>query len=229
MGVSGTSDSGSIPLGATKPSPISVVLAGDFFYNIMKFNVILALLVVAVGILTCKNFQKTKSPEAAATPAAAENQYGFRASHVIEGERADTIQGTLQVRKAPKMVQVPVDVLPPPTASKIAYLSTGWWHLNMAFQPSDTTVHQHYQSKWLQFREDQTFDILIKGKVVDTGRWNYDSARNEILLSCKDPYINNSWGVQDKGFVMIWKGNTSLNVTGIQVRVVGQRDTPNWN
>ncbi|HAD12934.1 MAG TPA: hypothetical protein DCF33_10925 [Saprospirales bacterium] len=196
----------------------------------MKINIFLGILVITLAILTCKNIQKTKDSEAAApaVPAQEQGQYGFKASHVIEGERADTIQGTLQIKRAPKMVQVPVDVLPPPTASKRAYLSTGWWHLNMAYQPSDTTVHQNYQSKWLQFREDQTFDILIKGKVVDTGRWNFDSAHNEILLSCKDPYINNSWSVQEKGFVMIWKGNTSINVTGIQVRVVGSRREPEW-
>ncbi len=194
----------------------------------MRINILLGIIVIAVGILTCKNLQKAKTEETAATPAAEEKQLGLRASHVIDEERPDTVQGTYQVRQAPKMVQVPVDVLPPPSASKKAYLSTGWWHLNMAFQPSDTTIHHNYQAKWLQFREDQTFDVLIKGKVVDTGRWNYDSVKNEILLSCKDPYINNSWGVQDKGFVMIWKGNTSLNVTGIQVRVVGQRETPKW-
>lgn len=194
----------------------------------MRINILLGILVIAASILTCKNLQKTKANEATAAPTPEEKELGIRASHVIDEERPDTVQGTYQVRKAPKMVQVPVDVLPPPTASKKAFLSTGWWHLNMAFQPSDTTIHRHYQSKWLQFREDQTFDILVKGKVVDSGRWNYDSANNEILLSCKDPYINNSWGVQDKGFVMIWKGNTSLNVTGIQVRVVGQRETPKW-
>lgn len=194
----------------------------------MKINILLGILVVAVGIWTCKNLQKTTAPETTTAPVQEEKQYGMRASHVIEGERSDTIQGTYQVLRAPKMVQVPVDVLPPPSASKKAYLSTGWWHLNMAYQPSDTTIHHHYQSKWLQFREDQTFDVVIKGKVVDTGRWNFDQDHKEILLSCKDPYINNSWGVQDKGFVMIWKGNTSLNVTGIQVRVIGQRAEPSW-
>lgn len=194
----------------------------------MRLNILLGILVIAVGILTCKNLQKSSSsaPVGAGTPE--EKQLGMRASHVIDAERPDTVQGTYQIRQAPKMVQVPVDVLPPPSASKKAYLSTGWWHLNMAYQPSDTTIHHNYQSKWLQFREDQTFDILIKGKVVDTGRWNFDQDKKEILLSCKDPYINNSWGVQDKGFVMIWKGNTSLNVTGIQVRVVGQRTQPDW-
>lgn len=167
------------------------MLAGDFFYNIMKVNIILGIIVIAVGILTCKNLQKTKAPETVVAAPAEEIQYGIKASHVIEGERADTVQGTLQIHKAPRMVQVPVDAFPPPSASKKAYLSTGWWHLNMAYQPSDTTVHHQYQSKWLKFREDQTFDLLVKGKIVDTGRWNFDAAKNEILLSCKDPYINN--------------------------------------
>ncbi len=194
----------------------------------MRINILLGILVIAVGIMTCKTLQKPKAAETAAAPAPQEKQYGMRASHVIEGERPDTVQGTYQVFEAPKMVVVPVDVYPPPTASKKAYLSTGWWHLNMAYQPSDTTIHKHYQQKWLQFREDQTFDILIKGKVVDSGRWNFDQDKREIMLSCKDPYINNTWGVQEKGFVMIWKGNTSLNVTGIQVRVVGQRMQPDW-
>ncbi|MFN0036563.1 MAG: hypothetical protein ACKVUS_15970 [Saprospiraceae bacterium] len=195
----------------------------------MKVNILLTILVVAASILTCKNLQKTKAAETVAPePPKEEKQYNFKASHVTEGERPDTASGTLQVRQAPRMVSVPIDAFPPPTASKKAFLSTGWWHFNMAYQPSDTTVHHQYQHKWLRFREDQTFDVLIKGKTVDTGRWNWDGAKNEILLSCKDPYINNSWGVQEKGFVMIWKGNTSLNVTGIQVRMVGQRAEPNW-
>jgi hypothetical protein len=132
----------------------------------------------------------------------------------------------MQHGQPPAMVIVPIDALPPASASRRAYLSTGWWHLNMAFQPSDTLVHENYQHKWLRFREDQTFDILIKNKVVDTGRWNWDESKNEIYLSCKDPYVNNTWQVMDKGFVMIWKGNTALNVTGIQVRVIGSKTAP---
>lgn len=194
----------------------------------MRINILLGILVVAVGILTCKNLQKTPLPEKLMVPVQEEKQLGMPASHVIDGDRADTIQGTYQVHEPPKMVVVPIDAFPPPTASKKAYLSTGWWHLNMAYQPSDTTIHHNYQSKWLVFREDQTFDILIGGKPVDSGRWNFNSENNEIMLSCHDPYINNTWKVQEKGFVMIWKGNTSINVTGIQVRVVGQRTQPKW-
>ncbi|MBK8554803.1 MAG: hypothetical protein IPL65_03055 [Lewinellaceae bacterium] len=149
----------------------------------------------------------------------------WKASHIIEGSNPDTA-GTYMIAKAPDHVDVPIDALPPATASHRAYLSTGWWHLNMAYQPSDTLVHLNYQSKWLRFREDQTFDILINNKVVDSGRWNWDEKKNEIYLSCHDPYINNTWEVIDKGFVMIWKGNTDLNVTGIQIRVAGSRTPP---
>ena len=195
----------------------------------MKLNLFLAVLVAVSAWATCKNLQKTQTTSAAPTeqaPPAPSGPVGWNASHVIEGDRPDTVLGTYQTKEPPRMVNVPIDALPPATASHRAYLSTGYWHLNMAYQPSDTTVHLNYQQKWLHFREDQTFDVLIKGKVVDTGRWNWDVAKNEIYLSCKDPYINNTWAVTDKGFVMIWKGNTELNVTGIQIRVVGSKTLP---
>lgn len=179
-----------------------------------------------MGWATCKNLQKTQSAEVSASEQpAATGPGGWKASRVIEGNNPDSA-GTYQVKEPPHRVNVPVDALPPATASHKAYLSTGYWHLNMAFQPSDTTVHHNYQSKWLKFREDQTFDVLIKGKVVDSGRWNWDEVKNEIYLSCNDPYINNTWTVTDKGFVMIWKGNTAINVTGIQIRVVGSGSLP---
>lgn len=194
----------------------------------MKLNLLLALLVAVMGWATCKNLKKSQTETDAAPAAQPETQAdlpGWRASRVVQGNNPDSA-GTYQIKEPPRMVNVPVDALPPATASHKAYLSSGYWHLNMAFQPSDTTIHHNYQSKWLKFREDQTFDVLIKGKVVDTGRWNWDAAKNEIYISCKDPYINNTWSVIDKGFVMIWKGNTELNVTGIQVRVVGAGTLP---
>lgn len=194
---------------------------------IMKVNIFLAVLVAVLGWATCKNFQKSQAPAAAApAPVEADPSGGtWNASRVIQGSNDDTA-ATRQFAAAPRHVDVPIDALPPATASHRAYLSHCYWHLNMAYQPSDTTVHHHYQSKWLQFRQDQTFDVLIKGKVVDTGRWNWDESKNEIYISCADPYLNNTWAVTDRGFVMIWKGNTAINVTGIQVRVVGAPALP---
>lgn len=194
----------------------------------MKINILLSLVVAVMSWATCKNLQKKQTVETPVTeqgPVVVKGPTGWRASRVIEGNNPDSA-GTYQVKEPPNWVSVPVDDLPTPTASHRAYLSSGFWHLDMAYQPSDTTVHHNYQSKWLKFREDQTFDILIKGKVVDTGRWNWDVAKNEIYLSCKDPYVNNTWAVTDKGFVMIWKGNTALNVTGIQIRVIGVKTLP---
>ncbi|MBL7775273.1 MAG: hypothetical protein JNK89_04680, partial [Saprospiraceae bacterium] len=194
----------------------------------MKINLLLAVLVAVLGWATCKNLKNPVSPapEPGQTNAPAdEGPSGWHASRVINEYHADSA-GTYQVTAPPRMVDVPVDALPPATASHRAYLSSGYWHLNMAYQPSDTTVHVHYQNKWLKFREDQTFDILINGKPVDTGRWNWDVDKNEIYLSCRDPYLNNTWEVNDRGFLMIWKGNTSLNVTGIQIRVVGSGTLP---
>ncbi|MBK8967793.1 MAG: hypothetical protein R3D58_17135 [Saprospiraceae bacterium] len=193
----------------------------------MKLNILLAIFVAITGWATCKNLKKTEEPAPIGTaqPDPNEGPSGWNASRVIHEYHPDSA-GIYQVKEPPRMVNVPVDDLPPATASHRAYLSTGYWHLNMAYQPSDTTVHENYQKKWLKFREDQTFDILIGGKAVDSGKWNWDVQKNELYLSCKDPYINNTWAVTDKGFVMIWKGNTSLNVTGIQIRVVGSGSLP---
>lgn len=193
----------------------------------MKINLILAVLVTVMAWVTCKNLQKTTSTEVQGQEAAKapEGPTGWNASRVINDYHPDSA-GTYQSKEPPRLVDVPIDALPPATASHKAYLSSGYWHLNMAYQPSDTTVHLQYQQKWLKFREDQTFDILIDGKIVDSGRWNWDEDKYEIYLSCHDPYVNNTWKVIEKGFVMIWKGNTSLNVTGIQVRVVGSGTLP---
>jgi hypothetical protein len=193
----------------------------------MKLNILLSIVVAVLGWATCKNLQKSQEPQPtnADQPTEKKGPSGWNASRVVDTYHPDSA-GVYQVKEPPRMVDVPVDALPKATASHRAYLSSGYWHMNMAYQPSDTTVHKNYQHKWLKFRDDQTFDILINGKPVDTGRWNWDETKNEIYLSCKDPYINNTWAVTEKGFLMIWKGNTSLNVTGIQIRVVGSGTLP---
>lgn len=194
----------------------------------MKLTFLLSIFTMLLGYATCRNFQKPAETVVAPAPQVKEERLGLDGrpvSHVIEGSHPDT-ENTLQMSVPPKMVKVPLDQLPPPSASRQAYITTGWWHLNMAFQPTDSTVHHKYQHKWLKFREDLTFDILIKNVVVDTGRWNWDDETDVIYLACQDPYINNTWQVNDKGFVMIWKGNTDLNVTGIQIRVIGSKTPP---
>lgn len=164
--------------------------------------------VVFAAIASCKS---PKSNDSAATPA-------------HSGAPASGGTG-----KTPPLVNVPVDEIKPPSASRVAFLTTGWWNFNMALHPNDSLIHLNYQHKWLKFKENQVFDVLIKGQVVDTGRWNFDDQNNIIYLSCKDPYINNTWTVMEKGFVMIWIGNTAINTTGTQIRVANLRTPPPAN
>ena len=194
----------------------------------MKFNLILGVLLVMISYLTCKNFQKT--PDAAQVQTAETEEYstkGYngRASHVIEGSNPDSAS-TYQMKKAPAHVNVPWDKIEPPSTSRKAFMSTGWWVSRYAFQPSDTTVHLNYMTKTLKFREDQTFDIFEKDKLQESCNWAFDDNKKVLFLSCKNTYFNNSWKVQENGFRMVLLGNTDLNVTGIQIRLDGSRTPP---
>ncbi len=210
----------------------------------MKINIVLALIAIALGYTTCKTFKKQETPAATTTTSESgltpindlskpqpngylkEQASDRHAAHIL-GFNHDTAP-PVQVRRAPDRVNVNIDAVGKASASRKAYLSTGWWHCNTAMSAVDSTINENYKQKFMKFREDQTFDVIIKGKVVETGRWAFDDAKNQIFLSCKDNYLNNSWQIQDKGFVMIWKGNTDLNSTGIQIRVICSKSEPVW-
>ncbi len=197
----------------------------------MKLNIILFFTILIAASFACNNTKKTNAEDAsqAATPEkkSETDTYPWKASGVA-GSNPDSARN-MELRVPPKLVNVPMYLLPDPSASRRAYLSGGYWWLSMAYQPSNSQVHKEYQSKYLKFREDKTFDIVINHKVKDTGHWNWDDTKNEIYLQCNDPYINNTWGIQDKGYTMIWKGNTDVNVTGIQIRVVNLTSMPAGN
>lgn len=187
----------------------------------MKF--IPLLVMAALFFAACKNAQKTPSGDAAATSAppspAPETSPGpWPASRVIHDEHPDTAY-TYQFKAPPQRVEVPWDKIPRPSTSRRAYMATGWWYPMMAYQPADTTVHHNFIGKWFKFRDDLSFDILVKNQVVETGHWNFDEEKMIVYIACKDPYFNNTWAVQERGFRMIWKGNTELNLSGIQVRM----------
>ncbi|MCS6929459.1 MAG: hypothetical protein NZM43_08200 [Saprospiraceae bacterium] len=182
----------------------------------MKTNVLLGALVVGLASLTCKNLQHHTSLPA-------------------DRERASpNLQAFAPAPQQPNpsseitSLEAWIDALPPATASHRAYLASAYWHLSMAVSPRGEDVQPRYERKWLAFRQDQTFDILLDGKVVDTGRWNWDATKNYLYLSCKDPYLNNSWAVKDLSFLMIWIGNTDLNRSGIQIKVQGHKQLP-WH
>lgn len=199
----------------------------------MRLNLFLAVLVLVMGYITCKNLKNTPTASTAPAPAAApvaapeEGHYPFGVSHVIKGERADTAAGTFQVKQAPAHVDVPWDKITRPSTSRRAFMATGWWSPKMAYQPSDTTIHVNYIGKWFKFKEDQTFDMYIKNQVVETGHWGYDDEKKLMYISCKDPYFNNVWTVLERGFRMVWKGNNDINSTGIQVRMDNEPN-PKW-
>jgi hypothetical protein len=194
----------------------------------MKFNIILAAVVLLVTYLTCKNLHDSKTASTQPTDTVKDyssNGYNWKASHVIEGNNPDSAY-TYQVKRAPDRVLVPWDKITPPSTSRRAYLSTGWWNPKMAFQASDTTAHVNYMGKSLKFREDQTFDIMKGAKVLETGHWGFDDVNKILYISCNDTYFNNTWKIQENGFRMVWLGNTDLNVTGIQIRFDGSKTPP---
>jgi len=194
----------------------------------MKLNILLVALVILVSYITCKNIHKTsKTPEPTAEKVEdySNGGYNWNASHVIEGDNPDGAY-TYQLKKAPARVNVPWDKITPPSTSRRAFLSSGYWIVKMAYQPSDTTVHLSYKGKYLQFREDQSFDILENGKLLESGHWGYDDPKKILYISCNNTYFNNSWKLQENGFRMVWLGNTDLNVTGIQIRLDGSKTPP---
>jgi hypothetical protein len=191
----------------------------------MKVNILLALLVAALGYVTCKGLKKTAEPTVAAPPQqpvedprVPSNWYGPKASYV-GGENPDGA-GTFQVKAPPSRVDVPWNSeIAKPSTSRRAFMASGWWTPIMAVQPSDTTVNENFKGKWLKFKEDQTFEIHRNGKLLETAHWGFDDDNYTLYLSCQDPYFNNTWKIQERGFRMILKGNTDLNVTGMQIRM----------
>lgn len=176
----------------------------------MRLNFLLVVIALALGYATCKNFQKT-----AATPDQAE-------------AAAQKAKATVDNTKyyVPERVEVPRDKLPPVSASRKAFFTDGFWHFNFAQHPLDTTIHKQYTSKWLKFYPEQRFEIISKGKVIDTGWWNFDEANKELYMSCQDNYVNNTWKILEKYPTIVLLGNTSLNVSGTQIRVINTKNTP---
>jgi hypothetical protein len=190
----------------------------------MKINIFLAVLLLAAVYATCRNFRKTDTTPTAATPdAAAPAEYG---TYKVHGERPDSAQGLLQSTLAPPRVEVPWQQVAKPSASRRAFMASGYWNPITALVPSDTTVHVHYKPKWLKFREDQTFDIIKDGKVLETGHWAFDETQFVLYLACQDTYFNNTWKVLEKGFRLVLIGNTDLNRTGIQARLDNYPELP---
>ncbi|MCC6279380.1 MAG: hypothetical protein IT262_02175 [Saprospiraceae bacterium] len=191
---------------------------------LMKVNILISIVLLAVIYLTCKNFQKVTPAEPAVTAAPTPDAPTGRALKVF-GESSDSTD-IIQFSEPPPHVDVPWEKIAKPSTSRRAFMSTGWWNPVGAIHPTDTTAQRHFKPKWLKFREDQTFDILIQNKVVDTGHWAFDETKFILYLSCNDPYFNNTWAIKERGFRMVLIGNTQENITGIQVRLDNRGELP---
>jgi len=193
-------------------------------FLLMKVNILIGIVLLAVVYMTCKNFKKTEATEApvaaVATPAPSNGKV-----LKIMGEGADSTN-RIQFSEPPPHVDVPWDKMPRPSTSRRAFMSSGYWNPVTAIQPTDTTIYKQFRPKWLKFKDDQTFDIIIKNKVMETGHWAFDEENFVLYLSCTDPYFNNSWNIKERGFRMILIGNTAINLTGIQVRLDMQNQLP---
>jgi hypothetical protein len=124
--------------------------------------------------------------------------------------------------KKPEGKQNVVDVnsIPPASASKRAFLASGSWTFLAAVQPSDSLVFKQFEGQKLVFKEDMTFEVYQNEKLDGEGLWNFDSEKSVIYLSSKFPYLNTTWKVMERYFTMIWIGQTDTNSSGIQLKIV---------
>lgn len=194
---------------------------------LMKVNILIGIVLLGVIYLTCKNFQQSQTAETAATAFPQSTTKSNGRYIKVFGENSDTtLNGQIQFSEPPPHVDVHWERIPPPSTSRRAFMTTGWWNPITGISPTDTTIYQQYKPKWLKFKDDQTFDILMHGKVIDTGNWAFDETKFILYLSCNDPYFNNSWNIKERGFRLILIGNTDINITGIQIRLDNHGELP---
>jgi hypothetical protein len=174
------------------------------------------------GVAACNNSRQTTTP-------ASSNSIAVPAVPSAEAPApAAAPKSSVQV---PKLVHIPVENLPPCNASRKAYLSGGWWNFNAAVSgaANEEMLIAEYRHKWLKFREDQTFDLLVGNKVVTSGKWGWDEPASTLYLSCADPFVNGAWAIKNSGFTMIWIGNSPYTTHGYQLRLYNTKNEPPSN
>jgi hypothetical protein len=187
----------------------------------MKQNILLTMLILILGYLTYRNFASNTLP-------ASDNKLVDREAAQLASRAAANLPDSIggKPRFVPPRVTVPVDKLPDVSEEKKKTFAEGWWRLRGATSSEDAYISDFYNKRWLKFHENRNFDILINGKVVEQGRWNYDDKNEELLLSCQNVYLNNSWKVQVKLKMVFLIGNTTLNNTGIQIQMINSGALP---
>ena len=120
--------------------------------------------------------------------------------------------------QAEQVVPISLANIPKASASKAAYLSTARWHCIAAMRPGDDKFRDAFLLTDLRFSEDGSVRIFNEEAQIASGRWAFDDVNSLIYISSNQPQLNSSWKVIEKGFRMIWMGNTELNKTGVQMR-----------
>lgn len=188
----------------------------------MKLNIFTIAVLFAVAI-SCKNARKSATPSSAAS--------GTSSATTTPEATAAPAAPLPPAVQVPKLVHIPVESLPPCNASRKAYLSGGWWNFNAAVSgaANEEMLIAEYRHKWLKFKEDQTFDILINNKVVSSGKWGWDEPNSTLYVSCSDPFVNGAWAIKNSGFTMIWIGNSPYTTHGYQLRLSNTKAEPGSN
>jgi hypothetical protein len=133
--------------------------------------------------------------------------------------RTDNKQTNVSQSQQAESVQ-PIDLsqVPKASASKTAYLNTGIWHCLAATKPGADDYQKNFRVTDLQFNTDGTVQISQNNQILASGRWAFEDSQNIIYVSSTLAELNSSWKVLDKGFRMVWLGNTNLNNSGVQMR-----------
>ncbi|HHS95548.1 MAG TPA: hypothetical protein ENJ45_03080 [Phaeodactylibacter sp.] len=108
--------------------------------------------------------------------------------------------------------------------SSKAAVVLGMWHyaIPIAVNPKDA---EKYKGRWIQFNRDDTFTSGIYLDQTNSGTWSFDDALNVVKMKFdKDEDIETEWAIQGSGEVIIWKGNTEHNKTGMQIKMTKQLD-----
>jgi hypothetical protein len=193
----------------------------------MKLNLLLLALIAVVSYVTCKNFQQTAATDKSAVTTAT----GAATTVPSDADTAKTTQNLPPAVKTPPLTHIPIESLQPPTASRKAYLNTGWWNVQAAVSgsPNEDMLIAQYRHKWMKFQEDQTFTILVNNKAAGSGRWGWDENKMQLYLSCSDPFLNGAWKVKSSGFKMVWIGNSEYTTHGHQLKIINSGQEPPSN
>jgi len=160
-----------------------------------------AILIFAVLLSACDNGQETKPPKATTTTEPAPT------TKPATPTTTKNPDGTVHVK-----------------SSYGAFL-VGTWFYGYAFGSENKT--EDYKGRWIQFKRDDTFISGIYDQQTNQGTFTYDHENKQMITINyeKEEPIFNQWKIQRGQYACVWKGNTPLNNSGIQIKM--EQQNPN--